>query len=488
MSSPPPAGPDPAPPRTPAAEIAAALEPRDPVGSRWLVAFSGGPDSTALLAALTTLAGSLGIELHAGHVDHGLDAGSAGRARRAAQLATALGVPFHMLERDVAAERRRGESPEAAARRVRYAALEALRADLGATRLLTAHHRDDQAETLLLRIAAGTGVLGLGGIAARRGSLWRPALGLKRAHLWAWLAGLPLAPVEDPANRDLRVPRSRLRHELLRALEREEPDLCPALVALAETATKAGRALGRFLLPRLEEAEERGERSWSRAALALLPPPLRPIALAILLRRAGLDPAPGPQRLRPLLDALARGQRLERDLDGWRLSESAGRVILRRRESPPRPFSYTCSMPGEIELPELGLRFRLGRVAVAPWMRRGEPRRAAFRLPETTTARSATVRSRRPGDRIRPLGAPGERKLKELLIDRKLPRNRRDRLPLLEIEGRIAWVPGVTIDDAFRLRDEPECWLAELEPLGGAPGPGNADGTAEVEPTERDPT
>jgi tRNA(Ile)-lysidine synthase len=483
----PPAGPEFARHRDLDGDLMAALEPRDPPGARWLVAHSGGPDSTALLAALAALAGSLGVELHAGHVDHRLDSGSAGRARRAAELAAALGVPFHLLEREVAAERRRGESPEAAARRVRYAALEALRVELGATRLLTAHHRDDQAETLLLRIAAGTGVLGLGGIAARRGPIWRPALGLKRAHLWAWLAGLPLAPVEDPANRDLRVPRSRLRHTLLGALEREEPDLRPALVALAETAANAGRALDRFLLPRLEEAEERGERSWSRAALERLPPPLRPLALALLLRRAGLDPAPGPRRLRPVLEALERGGRIDRDFDGWRLSERGGRLVLRRRESRPQPFSYTCSMPGTTELPALGLRLRLRRVAAEPWMLRGEALRAGFALAAATGA-NATLRSRRPGDRLRPLGAPGERKLKELLIDRKLPRARRDRLPLLEIEGRIVWVPGVTIDDAFRLVDEPECWLAELEPLGGAPGAGNAGAAAEVEPTERDPT
>ncbi len=296
------AGPDPALRHALETELIAALEPRDPAGARWLVAFSGGPDSTALLAALVALAPRLGCELHAGHVDHLLDPGSGERAAAAAAIAAALGVPFHLLVRDVGAERLRGESPEAAARRVRYAALEALRVELGATRLLTAHHRDDQAETLLLRIAAGTGVLGLGGIAARRGSLWRPGLGLRKAHLWAWLAELPLAPVEDPANRDRRVPRSRLRHELLAALERDEPGLRAALAGLAGTAARAGAALARILLPRLEESEQGGERSWSRAALERLPPPLRPLApgAPAAPRRArpgaGAATAPAPAR------------------------------------------------------------------------------------------------------------------------------------------------------------------------------------------------
>lgn len=470
------------------AELAAALEPRDPPGSRWLIAFSGGPDSAALAVLLGRLAPALGLELHLGHVDHRLDPDSGARAEAAATIAAALGLPFHLLVRDVAAERRRRESPEAAARRVRYAALEALRAELGASRLVTAHHRDDQAETLLLRIAAGTGVLGLGGIAARRGTLWRPALALPRARLHEALAGQPFAPVEDPGNRDPRVPRSRLRHHLLVQLEAADPGLGEALSALAARATGAREALAGALLPRLEEREEAGGRSWSRAALADLPEPIRPIALALVLGRAGLEPAPGPRRLRPVLHALARGEHIDRRFEGRRLLDRRGRLVLAPRESRPRSFTYSVTMPGEVELPELGLRFRLRRSAVEPWMLRGELRRAAFELPAGLAESGARLRSRRPGDRLRPLGAPGGRKLKELLIDRKLPRADRDRLPILEIGGRVVWVPGVTIEDAFRLRGGADCWLAELEPLGGAPGAGNADRPAEVERSERDPT
>jgi tRNA(Ile)-lysidine synthase len=117
-------------------------------------------------------------------------------------------------------------------------------------------------------------------------------------------------------------------------------------------------------------------------------------------------------------------------------------------------------VPGEIELRELGLRLRIGRAPVEPWMFRGDPERAAL----AGNATHATVRTRRPGDRLRPLGAGGARKLKELLIDRRVPAGERDRLPLLELDGRLAWVPGVAIDDAFRLTDESECWVAEMIP------------------------
>jgi tRNA(Ile)-lysidine synthase len=141
----------------------------------------------------------------------------------------------------------------------------------------------------------------------------------------------------------------------------------------------------------------------------------------------------------------------------------------------PGPFSYTLPVPGEVAVPELGGVMRLTRCAVEPWMRRGETSRAALSLPDPPP-RSFAVRNRRPGDRLRPLGAPGMRGLKELLIDRKVPRCERDRIPLLIADGRIAWVPGITIDDTFRLREgvdggDSGCWLAEWLPDRKPPAP-----------------
>jgi tRNA(Ile)-lysidine synthase len=123
-------------------------------------------------------------------------------------------------------------------------------------------------------------------------------------------------------------------------------------------------------------------------------------------------------------------------------------------------------MPGEVELPELGLRLRVRRTPIEPWMLRGERRRVGFE----SAADHAIVRSRRPGERMRPLGSPGSRKLKAILIDRGIPAEDRDRLPLLVVEGELAWVPGVALGDRFALRGDGDCWLAELETLPGAVG------------------
>src|SRR5437763_11884254 len=197
----------------------APLAPGDGV----VVAFSGGPDSTALLWGLAALAPRLSLRLFAAHLDHAMDDGSAARAAAAARLAGRLGVPFIAAvaaRRDIPG----GESREAAARRVRYGFLEEVRQAAGARWVATAHHRDDQAETVLLRLLFGSGVEGLAGIRPVQlatGAVIRPLLDAPRAELAPALAAVPAAgllPVDDPTNRDLAVPRNRVRHRLLPAL------------------------------------------------------------------------------------------------------------------------------------------------------------------------------------------------------------------------------------------------------------------------------
>jgi tRNA(Ile)-lysidine synthase len=156
---------------------------------------------------------------------------------------------------------------------------------------------------------------------------------------------------------------------------------------------------------------------------------------------------------------------------GWRWEVDEERLILRRavpqeeREEERVPdFSYTVRIPGVVEIPEIAVRVGLSRRSVEPWMFEGSPRRAALALP-LGPGDCVTVRNRRPGDRIHPLGAAGSRKLKDLLIDRRVPRRERERLPLIcvgDAGETIAWVPGVTIDQRFRITGESTVWTAEI--------------------------
>ena len=200
-------------------------------------------------------------------------------------------------------------------------------------------------------------------------------------------------------------------------------------------------------------------------ALRGLPAPLLDFALALLHRAAGAPYPAGSSARAELARQLGGGAPAGCDCGGgWRWSEEGGRFTLRQRRPPAEPFTYTLTVPGEIDLPESGGWFRLAQGAVQPWMFDGSPRRAGLALP-VAPGGTVTVRSRRPGDRIRPLGAPGSRRLKEVLIDHRLPRYDRDRLPLLCLgpEGAtIAWVPGVTVDERFRLtRRDSVVWVAE---------------------------
>jgi tRNA(Ile)-lysidine synthase len=450
------------------------------------VAFSGGPDSTALAAALAPLAVEAGLALELVHLDHRIDTDSAARATRAAEIASELGLPFRLEIRDVPGRRRRGESLEVAARRLRYRVLEEVRATTGATRILTAHQRDDQVETVLLRLQRGSPVESLAGIPERRGAILRPLLEIRRAPIDRFLVDLGLEPIEDPTNRDLSIPRNRVRHQLLPHLRETAPDIDDLLLALARRAEGASLALSRRF------RDHHGETSMAEGMpaerLLALPGVLRSRALRWLLERAGARALPSFPAMEAFLSCLSTDDSARLEWADWpdrsdgqappaggshsrlRLAarDGGGRrlVVLSRIESRPAPFSYTSLIPGEVELPELGLRFRIRRSGVEEWMRLGDPKRAALAVPDGSVIPVATVRSRKPGDRLRPLGGPGERKLKELLIDRKVPAERRDRLPILEIGGRIAWVPGITIDEAFRLRGESECWVAELEPTG----------------------
>src|SRR4051794_11218701 len=161
--------------------VRAALDVLDP-DALVLVALSGGPDSLALAAATAFEAPRAGLRAAAAIVDHGLQSGSADVAARAAQQATGLGLAPVRVERvPVGAATGSGGGPEAAARTARYAALERAASELGASAVLLAHTLDDQAETVLLGLARGSGAASLQGMAAERGIFRRPLLGIRRA-------------------------------------------------------------------------------------------------------------------------------------------------------------------------------------------------------------------------------------------------------------------------------------------------------------------
>jgi tRNA(Ile)-lysidine synthase len=205
-------------------------------GDLVLAACSGGADSLALAAAAAFVAPRLGLRAGGVTVDHGLQPGSAERAGEVTALLSGLGLDPVRAAAVTVPPPATAAGPEAAARRARYAALDVAAKEYGAVAVLLGHTLDDQAETVLLGLARGSGGRSLAGMPARRGPYRRPFLAVRRATTGAACAELGLVPWQDPRNRDFRFTRARVRHQALPALEAA---LGPGVAeALARTAAQ----------------------------------------------------------------------------------------------------------------------------------------------------------------------------------------------------------------------------------------------------------
>ena len=410
-------------------------------GGGLCVAFSGGLDSSVLLAALAQLARA-GRPLRALHVDHHLQAKSALWSAHCRRVARSLGVPLKVV--NVRVPRTRGGSLEAAARAARYRALAAeLRTGEA---LLSAHHEDDQAETLLLQLLRGAGVAGLAAMPARagfaRGLLLRPLLGMPRAALEAWARAQGLTWVEDDSNRELHLDRNYLRAEALPVLRARWP------AAAATIARTAGHlAAAQRLLEHLgaeDAARAACGAALSAQVLRRLPPERRRNALRYWIGAAG--------RLLPPTS---------------RLEEIAGPLLAARRDAQPRVSWADGSVVREGQLLRLGPAAAPGARAAnagAAWSWRrqrtrdfgaplgrltlkGDPRGA---LDLDALPPVLEVRTRRGGERlVLAPGGPG-RSLKGLLQQARVPHEERARLPLVFCGARLLAVGDRWLDASVR--------------------------------------
>ena len=434
-------------------------------GEVLLVAFSGGPDSTALLSAAQNELAPRGVRVHAAHLDHGIDSGASRRAVAAAEIADNLTVPFSSGRRDVAKHMRPNESLETAARRIRYEYLDTIADTVGARYIATAHHAGDQVETVLLRLLYGSGFAGLSGIPEQRGRVVRPLLALPKSELVAHLRERNLKTVVDPTNFDLRIPRNLLRHQILPEITAADPAVEDQVLRLAKTAERATAVLDKRFQELLQPQPIDSGVRISRDRLSALPVTIAPHALRSMARN--IDGArPTAAALSETIRQLRNEQRVGCDVGGgWRLDADAAWLRLARPRAPVPPFAYTLEVPGEVRLPDLSLVFRMRLGSVEEWMFEGRRRRAGLMAPLAPGSR-VTVRNRRAGDRVFPLGCSYRRRLKEVFIDAKIPAGERDRLPLLCIGDKIVWIPGITIDHDHRIRrgaTEP-IWIVEIEP------------------------
>lgn len=413
-------------------------------------------DSVVLLHALAGLmrSGALIGHLTAVHVHHGLSAHADAWAASCAALCRALAVPLH-IER-VTVPRNGGEGVEGAARRMRYAAFNRVDADW----LLLAHHRDDQAETVLLKMLRGAGVAGAAGMPAERrlpggATLLRPLLGVARAELQGYAQARALAWVEDESNTDRHFRRNFLRHDILPPLERTFPGAAAALVRAAGHFGEASVLLGE--LAAIDRAAAAGiEGRIIAERFNRLPVP----RARNLLRHAWITAGFRAPETRWLDEAMQQLAHVDADSETC-LSTSDGALHVYRGElyfvapqlavpaepTSPRPWSGDLRLAwggGEVRF-ERGLGVGLRETALA--------------------GRSVTLCARQGGERLQPDARRPRRNLRNLLQERAVPPWERARLPMLWVDDRLAWVGGIGCDAALACPPGETGWMPRWDGL-----------------------
>ncbi len=410
-----------------------------PAGRPVLAQVSGGADSTCLMHLL--------VELHDGPVgvvtfDHGLRPESAGEAQRVADAAATLGLAVWVERLRVEP----GPAVQARARDARLAAAERVMADHGFAVTATGHTASDQAETVLFRLARGSGRRGALGMAPRTGRLVRPLLCATASETRTWCDTRGLAVASDPSNRDPAYARSRVRHGLVPALEAVHPGAELAVARFADQLRDESELLEPFV-----------EAAWTRAAGAgglrvdvlMAEHP----ALARLLVRRLLEEAAVAS------DSAWVARALRLCVEGGRPVQVPGGVVAAERGvlvaepvAPPPPAPAELAVPGVASFGEHRLTAGSG-LAAPP-----EPGRVALRVDGPFT-----VRSPRPGDRIA-LGAETSQPVGRLLAAAGVPSRHRARVPVVVAGGRVVWVAGYRADPTLIAPPDSRATVLEVQP------------------------
>lgn len=427
-------------------------------GDRVAVALSGGRDSVCLLFLLSSLREELEITLSAVHVHHGLRESADADEAFVTNLCRKLSIPLEIFHVDTPAlVRNEGLSVEEAARELRYKAFEQVEAD----RIALAHHMNDQAETVLLRLMRGSGLRGIGGMRAVRGRYIRPLLDVSSAEIEAYVAERALTYCEDETNADLSYTRNRVRRELVPYLRENFSEGITETIArsaklwqddedcLCLLAERAFKDMGEVL---------------SRDVLVSLPKALRTRVIRMALARKNGLCNLGEKSVE-LVDRLVLSERESGSVslpDGLTMVLKSGIIqsystvefcVLSEAERRGWDGTFPLPVPGFVRLPdgtEIGAEYAVspGKEAI---LAAGETEKwASFRT------EGLCVRSRKPGDYITIFDNNHRlcrKSLQDFFVDAGIPAEERDRTALLAVESEILWVIGHRMGDGLRLPD-----------------------------------
>ena len=386
-----------------AQHVAQRLKSLVPNAQRLLVAVSGGPDSVALLRVLQ----ELDYTLEVAHFDHALRAESNEDTEFVKLLCADLSLPFHTERAEIARiAQEKGWNLEDAARRLRYAYLTRIAKKIKADAVVTGHTQNDQAETLLMQLLRGAAYLQ--GMPTKRKQVVRPLLNVSREDLIGYLTSIEQPYRTDSSNLNTERTRAWLRREVLPSLTARYPDLTAQLGQLATLQRDQSQHFRALASDLFEEA------GLSAAALQKEDAAVQREAVAELLRRAQVPP--DMFHIKTILENLGAASPFRLSLPRGQTARLAyGRLeVIPASSTSVSTFEPPAALPSNVDPTKL----------------------AAFP--------NAHLRTRRPGDRIRLVG--GSKKLSDLLIDRKIPREVRDHLRLLASGQEVLWIEGVAVD------------------------------------------
>lgn len=435
------------------ASIAGSLKSAGITGGGIVVGLSGGADSVALLHALNSLKSALRLKIYAAHLNHGIRGDEADDDERyCAELCAGLGIELLCEKTDVPAYRElSGKTLEQAARDVRYVFLRRAKAHFNADYIAVAHHMNDNAESILLHLIRGSGLSGLTGMELKRGDIIRPLLHLKRRDIEEYVNVNGLDYRTDSTNLVADGSRNVLRLMLVPTIEeRLNPKFTESLVSTAELLSEDEAFLTETAQNALLSAKRDG--GYDRAVLSKLARPIKSRAIRLALAASGVDTDVERKHIDEICRLLSAKTGASLDIPHTSVHISNELICFGKRTLP-ESYSLPMNIGGKTITP-CGTVYAELAEGAPPAKRQPD----AFYLDASVTGTELTVRSRQSGDRFHPLGAPGTKKLKDWMIDKKLPRDARN-VPLVCRGNEIFCVLGHTVSEKVRVTKKTSAYL-----------------------------
>ena len=434
-------------------------------GNKVLIALSGGPDSVCLLVLLNKLKDEFNLNLHALYIDHGLRPDETPKELKFCKnLCDRLDVRLITKSIDVMSyAKEQLLNKQEAARKLRYKTFDEVSSEIKADRIALGHTANDQAETLIMRLFRGSGPKGLSGIPPVRGNVIRPLIEVKREDVEQFLDLEGLSFIVDSSNLREDYIRNKVRLSLIPMLKEFNSNIIESLAKTSDILREEERYFEILVTKALMKLISR--KTDSRIELFLAP--LEAMERVILRRvlRMAIEETKGLRAISfihiedilKLINSGKPGDRLYLP-GGIRAIKEYSTLVL-TSETPVKIRTYNFEVPGEVAIREAGIFIK---AVIEESIEGIGDGRAAVVFDADTLTFPFTVRARKPGDFFYPFGFGRRKKLQDFFVDEKVPRDERDRIPLIVSGDDIIWVAGYRMDDRFRVTDKTKKFLKIL--------------------------